>query len=280
MKLTIHRLFEIYGIDPSKTKLVRHSNVEIPVYETFKNNIERLENYQSFQTNKKFGKASHIASFAPGHGTSALFLGIWDITGCTENSGFGEKHRQLLERHSLPPDWFDGSSYYHLHKNPAMNDLSERLVIEWGGSTVSWVQNKDKPVIELRRANSIEDFVSYDNVQISYQDLATLSNNKSANIDWVNALSAVNGVYLIKDNSTGKLYVGSAYGEAGIWGRWMTYTLNGHGGNVDLVSLDPQFFEFSILEIVSGTTSESEVIHRENRWKEKLGSRKFGLNQN
>lgn len=28
------------------------------------------------------------------------------------------------------------------------------------------------------------------------------------------------GVYLISDTYTGKLYVGSAYNENGIWGRW------------------------------------------------------------
>lgn len=280
MKLTIHRLLELYGIDPSKVKLVRHSNAEIPVHETFKNDLARFENYQSFQNSNKFGKAAHVVSFSAAHGTSALFLGVWDIVGCTENSGFGEKHRQLIENYSLPSHWFNDLCFYHLQRNPALDELSERLVIEWGGSTVSWVQNKDKQVIELRRPHAIENFISYDSVQIGYQDLITLTKNKAANIDWINALSAVNGVYLIKDCSTGKLYVGSAYGEAGIWGRWSTYALNGHGGNTELVSLSPQNFEFSILEIVSGTASESEVIHRENRWKEKLGSRHFGLNQN
>ena len=96
----------------------------------------------------------------------------------------------------------------------------------------------------------------------------------------MNALSSVNGIYLIRDKSSGKLYVGSAYGEDGLYGRWLNYAHNGHGGNKELKGLDPNQFEFSILEIIPPTSSAEEVIHRENRWKEKLGTRAFGLNAN
>jgi len=280
MNLTFHKILELYGIAPSKTKLVRHGNAEISILETFKKHPKKLETYQSFQSKKKFSDSAHLAVFAPTHGTSALFLGVWDIVGCTQNSDFGKKQRQLLKRYDLPAHWIDDSSYYHLKRNPVLDELSERLLIDWGGSTVSWVQNKDKPIIEIRRQNSIGSFVSFDEVQIHYQDLKTLCSNRAANIDWVNALSAINGIYLIKDNSTGKLYVGSAYGENGIFGRWSAYAANGNGGNVELIDLDPNNFEFSVLEIVSGTVSADEVIRRESRWKEKLGSRKFGLNLN
>jgi len=44
--------------------------------------------------------------------------------------------------------------------------------------------------------------------------------------------------------------------------------------------LNPNNFEFSILELATKTASADEVIHRESRWKEKLGTGKFGLNQN
>ena len=74
--------------------------------------------------------------------------------------------------------------------------------------------------------------------------------------------------------------MGSAYGDNGIYGRWMSYAKNGHGGNIELKKLNPNNFEFSILEIATKTASADEVIHRESRWKEKLGTRKFGLNQN
>lgn len=93
-------------------------------------------------------------------------------------------------------------------------------------------------------------------------------------------LSSVNGVYLIKDKISGKLYVGSAYGDQGIYGRWSAYAKNSHGENLELKGLDPSVFQFSILEIVPATTTADGVIERENRWKEKLGTRQFGLNKN
>ena len=100
------------------------------------------------------------------------------------------------------------------------------------------------------------------------------------NLTWIKALSSVNGIYLIQDTLSGKLYVGSAYGEQGIYGRWSTYAQNGHGGNLELQSLDSSNFVFSILEIVPATTTVDGVIEYENRWKEKLGTRQFGLNKN
>ena len=44
-----------------------------------------------------------------------------------------------------------------------------------------------------------------------------------------NGIARPQEVYLISDTKTGKLYVGSAYGENGIWGvglitSWLTYT--------------------------------------------------------
>ena len=51
---------------------------------------------------------------------------------------------------------------------------------------------------------------------------------------WKAALSNVQGIYLIADQANGRLYVGSAYGAGGIWQRWMSYALTGHGENIDI----------------------------------------------
>jgi len=89
--ITIHKILEMYDVEPSKVKLVRHGNKEIPIRETFLNNLSRLEAYQSFQKPNKFGKAKAIAVFAPYYKTTAIFLGLWDIHGYTENSKFTEE---------------------------------------------------------------------------------------------------------------------------------------------------------------------------------------------
>ncbi len=278
--LTIYRILETYGIDPNNVRLVRHGNKEIPILETFQKNPLRLEAYQSFQNPNKFGDAKHIIVCAPYFKTTALFLGVWDINGITENSDFTQEIALELKRHNLPPGWYDHAIRYNLVRNTILDDLSERLLIEWGGSTVSWVQKKDKEIVEIKGKKSIGDFESFSLVNLDYRDLKNITEFPDTNLVWMKALSSVNGVYLIQDTSSGKLYVGSAYGKNGIYGRWSAYSLNGHGGNKELKDLDPNNFRFSILEIVSATTTADEVIDCENRWKEKLGTRGFGLNSN
>jgi len=278
--ITVYKIIEIYGVDPSKVKLVRHGNKEIPIRETFLNNLQRLEAYQSFQKPKNFGAAKAIAVFAPYYKTTALFLGLWDICGYTENSEFTEETLSVLRKHNLPENWFNNSARYGLKRNNILDDLSERLVIEWGAATVAWVQSKDKEVVEIKGKKSIGDFQSFGQIDLDFNDLKMMTQFPDTNLTWVKALSSVNGVYLIKDKVSGKLYVGSAYGVQGIYGRWSAYAKNGHGGNLELRDFDPINFQFSILEIVPTTTTAEGVIDCENRWKEKLGTRKFGLNKN
>ncbi|WP_303905967.1 GIY-YIG nuclease family protein [Thiohalomonas denitrificans] len=93
-------------------------------------------------------------------------------------------------------------------------------------------------------------------------------------------MESVNGIYLLAHPSNGKLYVGSAYGDSGLWGRWESYLDNGHGGNVMLRQLGKADYQVSVLEVASSTTSLNDVIELENRWKEKLLTRIHGLNRN
>ena len=87
---------------------------------------------------------------------------------------------------------------------------------------------------------------------------------------WRVALSNVAGVYLISDPGCGKLYVGSATGEGGIWQRWCEYSANSHGGNRDVRlllehdSAAAQRMRFSILEIADLHASAEEVLRRES----------------
>ena len=278
--ITLHHIFKIYNLNPGSIRLVRHGNKEISIYNTFKENRKRLEVYQSYQKPGKFGDSNAIAVFAPYYKTTALFLGLWDIIGYIKNSEFTNKMLKELKEYELPQGWYERSDRYNLVWNKTLEELSERLVIEWGSATVSWVQRKNKNVVELKGVKSIGEFQSFDQVSLDFIDLKKMTQFADSNITWVKALSSVNGVYLIMDKSNGKLYVGSAYGEQGIYGRWSTYAKNGHGGDKGLKNINPSNFQFSILEIVSPTTTAAGVIDCENKWKEKLGTRMFGYNQN
>ena len=94
------------------------------------------------------------------------------------------------------------------------------------------------------------------------------------------------GVYLILATTTGQQYVGSATGTSGLWDRWQDYATTGHGGDAALRSLVacdsayPQAFQYSVLYVFPKTLTEAEALERERRYKDKLGSRAYGLNLN
>lgn len=135
-------------------------------------------------------------------------------------------------------------------------------------------------VIEIRREVFTTPFPGYDKVNISWLELASVIDTDS----WRTALENQKGVYLITDNSTGKMYVGSATGEKMLWGRWRSYVKNGHGGNVELKGVPfehiREHFYFTILEIYKANTDDSIILEREQWWKDVLLTKKFGYNKN
>ncbi|OFC71990.1 GIY-YIG nuclease family protein [Alteromonas confluentis] len=278
--LSLFGLLQAYSIPPTQVRLIRHGNKEVSALDTFEQDPKKFTEYTAWQKPGKYGNAKYLAVFCPGRGTTSLFLGIWEVFGVTANRELSAEHFAQLDKYNFPKQWSENTDRYELQLSAKMQDIPKRLVIDWGKSTVSWVQSKDKPIVEIKPTNSIGEFSSYDSVLLSYADLIKLIKDTDSNVSWVNALSSVNGVYLIKNTLDGKLYVGSAYGKGGILGRWSAYASSGHGGNKLLKGLDTHFFEFSILEISPATMSAEDVIARENRWKLCLGTRNFGLNDN
>lgn len=277
--LSLFELLTHYGINPQKLGLVRHSNKEIDVLPTYKNHHDKFTTYTGWQPAGKYAGVDHLAVFAPYKGTSAMFLGIYCIEGCTPNQSLTQSHLDKLNEYGLPEEWFHRSDFYELKHVHIADDLSERLIIEWK-STVAWYQKKDKELIQIKAPFSLSDFESYETVKLLYPELKTLVSHPQSNPTWYSALSSINAIYLIQNTLDGKLYVGSAYGNQGLWGRWSNYVRTGHGDNKLLKPLNPDNFEFTILEIIPPTASAGDVIDKENRWKERLGTRLYGLNKN
>jgi hypothetical protein len=69
----------------------------------------------------------------------------------------------------------------------------------------------------LREAYSGRAFPGYEDIDLSFEELDTLVKNDRP--DWKAALENTKGVYLISETGTGRRYVGSAYGDQGIWTR-------------------------------------------------------------
>lgn len=178
-----------------------------------------------------------------------------------------------------------------------MSEVSQyfgRLVITWERNTRN-VRMKDKEAIEGLTVKTIleqpyneiaEEFPGYENVDLSWSELKRMLKLKT----WKTALENQKGVYLITDTATNKRYVGSAYGEDMILGRWSNYADNGHGGNLELKKLVmekgidyvKENFRYSILDIYKSTVDDETIIGRESWWKEILLTRNpsFGYNAN
>lgn len=97
-------------------------------------------------------------------------------------------------------------------------------------------------------------------------------------LSWSEALRHWRGVYLIVDEADGARYVGSAYGRDNLLGRWTAHVTGVMGVTRDLSKRRTENFRFSILERLDPDMEAAEVIARENTWKVRLHTVRFGLN--
>lgn len=129
-------------------------------------------------------------------------------------------------------------------------------------------------------------FPGHDQINHSLADIQLIVGQNRP--DWRIALEHMKGVYVIHDRLTGQPYVGSAYGDTGIWQRWSRYAETIHGDNVGLRALVDrtgaeyarQNLMFALLEFWSMRTEDQHVLDRETYWKEVLLSRSLGHNRN
>lgn len=263
----------------SKVHLASWNGSEEPL-EVYRRGLGHFEEWQSYQTHRNFGRDYVVALIQlPDSSTQWLFAGAYVSRGCREvKRGHGMRWRYDLQRLS------------------AYDSVLGRLVVDYRrrGRASYRLGNKQDPttkapfdselaVYELRaRPLGLPQFPGFKRVLLDFPTLKQVINQ--AELSWKTALSAVSGVYLITDTTDGKLYVGSAGGEEGIWGRWCQY-LDGHGGNLELRKLIGErgfeyahSFRFSILETADTSASPGELLEREAHWKVVLQSRLFGHN--
>lgn len=268
------------GIDPKRTKLIRHSLK----HERCKVCFDRgfINAYQQIQKENFFNDCDYTLSFISEPGTSAKYIGCYKV-------GIGKPINLSLMPLGFPvPEMFtDNRYFYDLQATDIMADLKDRLIIEWGKAAVSWHQwaSNEKNVLAIQ-ANPKYTFPGYDKVILSYPELKEIISDNVLYENWHTALSSVYAIYLIVDTSDGKQYVGSAYGNDGLLDRWKCYVDTGHGGNKqmrDLICYTPnrfEHFQFCILQILSKTITPEEVIEIESLYKKKLKTKEFGLNMN
>ena len=211
----------------------------------------------------------------------------------------------LMDYYHEPNTWLFGGVYEVMKRLNEIRtkgyevELTDQFKPFIGRLKIQWQRTRTKSrrleccinefiVLEmLREEYTGEVFCGYENINHDFKSLENIF--LTGKPDWKAALENIKGVYLIMDKNNGKRYVGSAYGDSGIWSRWSCYIGNGHGYNDELTKLIKekgkdyarQNFRFSLLEYRPMKTDDSDVIKRENYWKESLLSRGvFGYNKN
>ena len=226
-------------------------------------------------------QADYVIAFVA-DGKHSRFAGVYQVLG-------EDKRIKVLSED--PKKKYEEKIFLKVWRLRAFEPLGGRVLVDWGGLAAQrWLQwfRGDKKVLRIDQGiiRMMIPFHSYNDVLLSFKELKNLIDTD--NVEWRDKLKAVNGIYGIVDQSNGKLYVGSAYGDEGIWGRWKVYAeTNGQGNNdmlVELLSKNKDYawdhFQWFILETFPLDVTDDYAVHRENLYKEKLCTRKFGYNIN
>lgn len=269
-------------IDTNVTRLLRHDIRGLAAWK--RGGKDAFGCFASFQRRDKspYSGAEMACHFVPGPSllngdATAIFLGLtrinesWEWDGrrlpAIQDAEIISRERGNENLNAFDLSWLDQGA-----------DYAERLLVNWGApsSTRAWSQwsfRQNKQILELRLQPNEPPFPGFSDFNSRISEILTLPQS------WQNALRSVSGVYLLVTDK-GDQYVGSASGEDGFLGRWTNYAANGHGGNLLLRKHGHQDYSVSIVEIVSKTMSDKEILERERQWKIKLGSRVHGLNAN
>jgi hypothetical protein len=259
------------GIDLGDWKIHCATGQKSPPLEAFFDG--RWREWQEEQNQKNF-ECDRIVSLIQLDGSRWLFAGVFEVLGVTK----GTRHNPEGYRYST-------------REVPGLEHLTGRAIIrfdkQFRASYLIGPKYADQMhVVALHEQRmTVGEFPGFNAVLLSHAKLKTIV--REGIESWLTALSNVAGVYVITDNSTGKQYVGSAYGGDGIWSRWTAYAKNGHGGNAELRTLHcdegaghADNFQYSILEVCDLNASEEFIIGRESHWKTVLRTREYGLNRN
>jgi hypothetical protein len=282
-----NRNTEFDNANESRIKLVRHSSEVKPdsfiynkyqgsVYKLYRTDYTLFKEWQSEQSDSKMKNVDYLVVFLAEEGCECRFIGVY--------RNYGPKKPTS-----------EGVSEYTLEEVEGFEGLKDKVVIDWGKGTLSWMQNwqSTKDVRRIEQVNTGDDvpyFTRYEDIILSFSQLQKVVGDK----EWKSKLESLNCVYLILDKETGKQYVGVTYKDMkpgvknGILGRWTEYAQTRHGNNKLLVALlaekgisyAEQNFQWSILETLPLNVTPKVAIDRESLYKKKFGTREHGYNEN
>lgn len=149
-----------------------------------------------------------------------------------------------------------------------------RLVVTWPGGQAwcRWAKTNDFAISAIHEDSLFDKPVcDWPELTLTYGELKVLPRKLR------DALRQWRGIYFILDRSDGKGYVGSAFGQENIPGRWRVHAKLG-GDAKQLKQRNPEDFVFSILQLTSPDLEQRKVVQLEESWMKRLHTRRFGLN--
>ncbi len=278
-------------IDPRTVVVMRHQ----PKEPLLRKELRRLAledeqsiiDYQSShgpRTEAALLRANFIASFVADGSGRALFIGLYAIER-TETVSCNRwldnpRLRMLVDMDTRPPEKREMIIWFHQNRvETFFSDWKGRLCVGWPPPELSWFRRAERNSLPILAIHDEQKLVprlpDWDQLVFSWSELKSLPRRHTEQLEsW-------RGIYLIKDLTDGKCYVGSASGRDNLLGRWQNYSKSGDGGNVLLKDRNPNSFRFSILERFSETADPRLVLNCEKNWKIRLGTRDpHGLNAN
>lgn len=261
-----HKIKMIRLKSDRKEIMIGGKTQKMELMDIYKYHRDQFEEYFKEETKPVFDDVEYVVVFLAEEGWNSRLVGVY------ENKGKDLKKSKQLNL-----------NYYKLVALSEFEFLIDRVIVDWGehneNSCQGWKNVKYVTRIDGYVDRHTPRFDSYENVMLSYSELQAIIINGNDEV-WRRNLQSVNCVYSIVDKSNGQLYIGSTYGTGGIWGRWKDYAQTGHGGNVELKKHNPDNFQWIILEILPLKIKNEKAIARENFYKEKFCTRKFGYNKN
>lgn len=158
------------------------------------------------------GRALFVGLYEIGDSTPLTYKAYWDIVAIQELGELGMRGFQEDDARDVIL-WFDLAltDFYAKWKG--------KLLISWPPPERSWWRRSHKntmPVLAIHEESAlVAGMPEWNEIVLEWKELLVLPER------WRQALAQWRGIYFICDMADGMGYVGSAYGDSNILGRWV-----------------------------------------------------------
>lgn len=230
-----------------------------------------------------------MASFVMRDGSEYVFAGMFEITGHrfqTMAELDADPRRIELRRRYGDISFQElgartgrlGREVFSLRALAETDSLVGRLIVSKPPRTRVYrfvAENLESRVVEITRTRQlVPPAPEWNEFIVNAADLAHLPRDHALR------LQGWRGVYLITDERDGSRYVGSAYGQDNLLGRWRAHVARELGVTAELGMRETSMFRFSILQLLTHDAEPAVVQAIESNWKIRLHTRDWGLNRN